>query len=332
MNYLRCSPRANTQADSAFPLNFGDGLPGTGRNETDAWNYFQINSLDKDGEGNYLLSARNVAALFKINGSTGEIIWQLGGLNGGSEFALAEEDGFAFQHHARFRSRSEDGTIEVISLFDNGAHSAPVRTHDVSRALIVELNHTDGTARALGTFDAPDGLSARTQGSVQILPNENVFVNWGEAGAITEFTPDGEVIFHSYLDSEPYGHLVQSYRGFRYNWTGSPAEEPALAAFERGPGGLDVYVSWNGDTETRTWRFYGILEGGRRVFLGETERKGFETHGKLSGRGVSNVEAEAIGHGGEVLQRSRRVPVSESVERPDIRLTLDSALEREQEL
>lgn len=313
---------------SAFPLDFGTGLPGSGRNETDAWNYFHINSVDKDDEGNYLISARNIAALFKINGTSGDIIWQLGGFQGGSSFDLADEDHFAFQHHARFRGRSADGDIEHVSFFDNGAHSAPIKTHPFSRARIYQLNHTDGSAKSLRTFNAPDGLSARTQGSVQPLANGNVFVNWGEAGAVTEFKDDGEILFHAYLDSAPRAFMVQSYRGFRANWTGTPTEEPAIVAIrgEGGdPSGLDVYVSWNGDTETRSWRFYAsqITEDGsttsQQTLVGEVKRDGFET--KLSLKGEAKhvlVSAQAIGADGKPLRRTRNVPVSEFSAKPPV--------------
>ncbi|KAJ3526067.1 hypothetical protein NM208_g11361 [Fusarium decemcellulare] len=305
---------------SAFPLDFGEGLPGSGRNETDAWNYFHINSVDKDDEGNYLLSARNVASLFKINGTNGEIIWQLGGFHGGSSFEIPPEDRFAFQHHARFHGRSADGSLEFISLFDNGAHSAPSKTRPFSRASIFQLDLNKGTAKALRTFDAPDGLSARTQGSAQILPNSNVFVNWGEAGAVTEFNKDGRVLFHSYLDSAPEGIRVQSYRGFRANWTGNPSEEPALVAFEGdSQGDLDVYVSWNGDTETALWRFYARSSAqSQSLLLGELRREGFETHGRFRSvltDGHIIITAEAVDAKNNILIRTR--PVTASVDVKD---------------
>jgi hypothetical protein len=102
-----------------------------------------------------------------------------------------------------------------------------------------------------------DGLSARSQGNAQVLPNSNVFVNWGQAGAVTEFNlKDKSVLFHAYLDSQPEGKLVQSYCGFRANWTGFPSELPAIVAQEDGNGNVSVYVSWNGDTETAVWRFF----------------------------------------------------------------------------
>ena len=55
---------------------------------------------------------------------------------------------------------------------------------------------------------------------------------------------------------------MQNYRGFKFNWTGMPSEEPAVVALEHAESTI-VYVSWNGDTETRVWRFYGVDRKGR---------------------------------------------------------------------
>lgn len=306
---------------SAFPLDTHTNIFGSGRSESDAWNYFHVNSVDKDDEGNYLVSARNMATVYKLNGTNGHVIWQLGGLHGGSDFEFEnpENDLFGYQHHARFRGRSADGSVEYISLFDNGAHSAAVKTHPLSRASVYKLDYNTGKATAIRSYEAPDGLSAATQGSTQLLDNGNVFVNWGQAGAITEFAEDGEVLFHAYLDSAPDGRLVQSYRGFRANWTGIPAEEPALAVFASDSGnkeGLDVYVSWNGDTETKAWRFYEASEG---RFLGEAKRSGFETHAHfknavpVSSLGSVKIYAEAVDGDDNVLRQAKAVSVQHNV-------------------
>lgn len=293
----------------------------------DAWNYFHINSVDKDDRGAYLISARNYAAIFKIDGKTGAIIWQLGGLYNRSTFPIGDEVKFGYQHDARFVSRSTDGTSEIISFFDNAAHTSGPQIHPESRARIVEINYNQKTVRAIKTFPAPDGLVARSQGNTQVLPNGNVFVNWGQAGAISEF--DGisaKVLFHAYLDSAPDGISVESYRGFRFNWTGSPSEEPAIVAVAK-DGLLALYASWNGDTETTKWRFYVAAAGSKRLgsdlkpltILGEAKRNGFETRlevpdtGKLSTKSL--IYAEAIGKAGQVLRRSKLVPVERDSER-----------------
>ncbi|KAI9025424.1 ASST-domain-containing protein [Hyaloraphidium curvatum] len=300
-------------AYTALPLSeTGEGF---GRDSLDAWNYFHINSVDKDARGNYLISARNYAAVFKIDGRTGKVLWQLGGSSNRSDFALDPEAEFAFQHDARFVSRSDDGTVEVISLFDNAAHTRRDKVRPSSRALILRLDQASRTARAIASFPAPGGLVAPSQGNVQLLPGGTVFVNWGQAGAVTEFDRSGNVLFHAHLDSHP-GRGVQSYRGFRFPWTGRPGGKPAAAAI-RGRDGLGLYASWNGDTEAVAWRFFARGSGGAggQVLLGEATRDGFETClvlplAEAPGAGAG-VHAEAVGKNGEVLGRSRDVRVEE---------------------
>jgi hypothetical protein len=115
-------------------------------------------------------------------------------------------------------------------------------------------------------------------------------VNWDSEGAVTEFKSDGTPIFHTYMDSGYLGLKVENYRGFRYNWTGIPNEAPAIVALED-EGSINIYVSWNGDTRTKTWRFYE-LKGGRRSFIGEAPAR-------LSGRvlrqsSTSSVSASTV--------------------------------------
>jgi hypothetical protein len=176
----------------------------------------------------------------------------------------------------------------------------------------VQLNHTDGTATAVKTFPAPDDLSARSQGNTQALPNGNIFVNWGQAGAVTEFdSKDGSVLFHAYLDSKPEGKLVESYRGFRSNWTGFPFEEADIVALKEEDGKTEVYVSWNGDTETTLWRFY--RDSSRKELLGETQRTSFETKFTYKEHGLHQVLAEAIDESGNTLVRTRTVEIQAAV-------------------
>ncbi|KAF5657733.1 Secreted protein [Fusarium heterosporum] len=307
--------------DSNIPL-----APSIGHSSSQAWDYFHLNSVDKDGEGNYIISARNSAAIYKINGTSGEIIWTLGGHS--SSFEIDSKDTFAYQHDARLLHRSEDGSIERLSLFDNAA-SEVGEINPVSRVRVIEVDHNKNTSKALRTYPAPDGSLARSQGNAQVLPNGNVFTNWGQAGAVTEFSHDGEVLFHAYLDSAP-SNLVQSYRGSRFNWTGIPSEDPVIAIVgDDARGSADIYVSWNGDTETTTWCFYVEFEGhgatglDKAKLVGEVERIGFESHLNLK---ISSLEygasvfAEAIDASGKVLRRS---PSAAFLKRP--RETFSSA-------
>src|SRR5919112_573603 len=74
--------------------------------------YFHINSIDVDPDNNLLISARETSAVYKIDRTSGRVIWRLGGKK--SDFEMGPGTRFAFQHDAR---RLPDGTI---SIFDNG--------------------------------------------------------------------------------------------------------------------------------------------------------------------------------------------------------------------
>src|SRR6266516_3344401 len=73
-----------------------------------------LNSVDKNDEGDYLVSGRHTSSMMKISGANKSVIWRLGGKK--SDFVL---DGFNFtgQHDARFRGGNS--SVQLISLFDN---------------------------------------------------------------------------------------------------------------------------------------------------------------------------------------------------------------------
>ena len=295
-------PISNRLIEAYLPLN--PGQAGSGYNSSDAWDYFHINSVDKDDEGSYLISARDANAIYKINGTTGDLIWRLGGKH--SNFTLGENVEFSFQHHARYISKSSSGESEVISFYDNSAHGTEnggggeVHLYPYSRGKIVEVNTHTWEATLVQAFHPPDNLLSKSQGSTQVLPGGNVLVNWGSSGALTEFKADGTPVFHTYFDSGSLGEGVENYRGFRYNWTGLPFERPAIVALHNETS-TSIYVSWNGDTEAVAWRFYGGTSQGGLKVLGESKRTGFETSVTTGITHLDSFKAEALAHDGAVL-------------------------------
>ena len=224
---------------------------------------------------------------------------------------------FCFQHHARWLEQG-DG-FETISLYDNSAHGtehndgSEVHTAPTSSGKILRLDTNSWTAELVAAYFPPDDLRSKSQGSTQVLPGGNVLVNWGSEGALTEFRADGTPIFHAYVDSGYLDLGAENYRAFRYNWTGFPNEVPAILALE-GKDGTTVYVSWNGDTETAAWRFYGGNdEYGSREFLGEVERKTFESSLLVKNIEFVSVFAEAIDAQGKVLTSTASVLVETEV-------------------
>ena len=293
--------------ESVLPIN--PGRAGSGYNSSDAWDYYHINSVDKDENGDYLISARDACSIHKINGSDGSILWRLGGKR--SSFKLEDGVDFCFQHHARFLTHDEDSV--TISLYDNSAHGSEsggghvVRTARTSSGKILKLNTTSMIASLVQAYYPPDDLLSKSQGSTQVLPTGNVLVNWGSEGAMTEFLPNGTAIFHAYMDSGDLATGVQNYRAFKYDWTGLPNEEPAIAAYTDG-GEVMVYVSWNGDTETKIWRFYSD-----EISLGEVARKGFESVFTFNRSTVSEVHAMAVDGTGDVIGTTRPTIVRPAV-------------------
>jgi hypothetical protein len=206
-----------------------------------AWDYFHINSISLDGDGDLLISSRNTWTVYKVRRDTGEIVWRLGGKK--SDFALGPKARFAWQHDPRIHA---GGT--VISLFDN--ETAPL-VEPQSRALFLSLDQKRMTATFMRELTHDPPVSSRALGSVQLLENGNVLVGWGVNPYFGEYGPDDGVR----LDVA-FPHGEENYRAFRFPWVGRPTEPP-VARID--PSGRSLYVSWNGATEVAHWR----LEAGR---------------------------------------------------------------------
>jgi len=129
------------------------------------YDYFHINSIDVDTDGNLLVSARNTHAVYKIDRRTGAIVWRLGGKK--NDFRLGPGARFAWQHDAR---RLPDGTI---SLFDNEA--AP-RVGRQSRAIVLRLDLKRRRALLVRSFVHHPPLLAVDQGNAQLLPDGHFLI------------------------------------------------------------------------------------------------------------------------------------------------------------
>ncbi|TKA70437.1 hypothetical protein B0A49_06640 [Cryomyces minteri] len=94
------------------------GLGSTGNSTENPYDYFHINSVEKDTSGNYLVSSRHLYALIYINGTSGDTIWILGGKrNQFDDKSGGNATNFSWQHDARW----VNGSPTSLTLFDNGA-------------------------------------------------------------------------------------------------------------------------------------------------------------------------------------------------------------------
>ena len=225
------------------------------------YDYFHINSIDVDHDGNLLVSARNTWTVYKVDRKSGEILWRLGGKK--SDFEMGPGTKTAFQHDAR---RHKDGTI---TIFDNGGHP---QVHYQSRGIALELDEQKMKANVVQEYTSPQNLLSTSQGNMQLLPNANVFIGWGSAPFISEFSHDGKLLFDAAFP--PDG---ESYRAFRFPWNGLPIDDPSVAV-EQGPEGrVKLYASWNGATEFDSWEVLAGPRPHQLEPLGSVPRDGFET-------------------------------------------------------
>ncbi len=254
------------------------------------WDFFHINSVDLDDDGNLLISSRSMQTVYKLDHS-GKILWRLGGKS--NDFDIGPGAHFAWQHDAR---RQPDGTF---TIFDNGATPA---VEKLSRGLILELDEQAMSATLVRQYTHPKILSG-SQGSMQLLGNGNVFVGWGEAPHVSEFDYSGRMLFDAVL-----GAKYQSYRAFRLPWTGLPAEAPAIAATRAGRE-TTVYASWNGATEVRTWQLLAGSPTSGLTPVASARSLGFESALRTASTGPL-LAVQALDGNGTPLGRSDPVTVA----------------------
>jgi hypothetical protein len=199
--------------------------------------YFHVNSIDLTADGGLLVSARNTWGVYKVSRESGQVLWRLGGKK--SDFTMGKGTVFAWQHDARHHGNG------LVSIFDDGA--AP-QVEPQSRALLIRLDGKRGRANLVRQYThRPGRLVSQFMGNAQVLGNRNVLVGWGNEPYVTEFGPDGSIVFDAKLPDEG-----QNYRAFRFQWVGLPVTRPALVA-RRARGARSLYVSWNGATEVAAW-------------------------------------------------------------------------------
>jgi Arylsulfotransferase (ASST) len=245
-------------------VDFEESTAGPNPDQRYAYDYFHLNSVAEDNDGNLLVGARKTSAVYKVDRESGEVIWRLGGKR--SDFAMGEGVRFAFQHDAR---RQKDGTI---TIFDNRGADMD----EPSRAIRLWLDEEAMTAELASEYTLPEDPFAIFQASVQDLPNGNVFVGWGSAPFLSEHTRDGALLFEA-----RFPKTVESYRAFRSGWVGRPKDRPAVVAEVGSEEGSEervtLYVSWNGATEVASWEILTGPGPDGLEPLGSAPRKGFET-------------------------------------------------------
>jgi hypothetical protein len=256
------------------------------------WDYFHINSIDAQADGNLLISARSTWAGYLLQGAGGDILWRFGGNR--SSFKMGPGTKMAWQHDGRVLANGE------LTFFDDGSNP-PI--HSQSRGLRIKLNlkrHTARLVSALTHRDPP--LLAASQGNMQTLSGGASLVGYGGVPAISEYAADGTLLFDAH---QPYD--TSFYRAFRFPWSARPTSPPAvLASLNDTAEETIVHASWNGATAVAAWR---VLAGDSSASLkaqADIAVAGFETSTTLP-RKYAYVAVQALDARGRVLAGSHAV-------------------------
>jgi hypothetical protein len=156
-------------------------LRGLDSNDPNVVDLEHLNSIDVAPNGDYIVSARHLDAVFRISRSTGKILWKLGGTpnvkDGATSLTVIGDPlgGPKGPHDARLHP---DGSL---TLFDN-----ELGTSNATRAVQYQLDAGAGagagTATLVRSYASPDGTNIGTMGSVRITADRALVIGWG-AGA-----------------------------------------------------------------------------------------------------------------------------------------------------
>ncbi|MFL5864831.1 MAG: arylsulfotransferase family protein [Solirubrobacteraceae bacterium] len=184
------------------------------------WDWFHINAVHLDSDGNLLVDARNTWTTYKVNRRSGAIVWQLGGK--ASSFTLQAAVGqslndagdiFAWQHDPEALGHGEYTFFDNESAGLANTGSGASAEFGLSRAVRVKLDERRRTATLVQSYDQPEGLTAPSQGNAQTTWDGHLFVGWGSLPYFSEFDRSGQLLLSAQF---PAG--VNSYRAYEFPW------------------------------------------------------------------------------------------------------------------
>ena len=208
------------QWNSADHVPYGQSEQPLPASPSTPWDWFHINAVHVDTDGNLLIDARDTWTTYKVNRRTGAVIWQLGGK--ASSFTLRAAPGqslnnagdiFAWQHDPESLGHGEYTFFDNESAGAANTGSGATAELGLSRAVRVILDERRRTATLVQSYDQPEGLTAPSQGNAQTTGDGNLLVGWGSLPYVSEFSRSGALLFNA-----EYPTGVNSYRAYAFPW------------------------------------------------------------------------------------------------------------------
>lgn len=154
--------------------------------------FVHLNSIAVDYDGNLIVSPREYNRIMKINRTTGETIWQLGGEN--SDFTFVNENlEFSRIHDVR----PVPGKPNHYTLFDNGRDRSS--GGQFSRGVEYKLDLDAKTAEKVWQYRHSPDLYTSYCGGLQPLENGNRFISWANNDYFCEVNSSGELVYEMHV-------------------------------------------------------------------------------------------------------------------------------------
>ncbi len=154
-----------------------------------AYDRFHINSLSFDTDGNYLVSLAVEDQVWKINATTGKIMWKLGK---GGDFKMDTTNYFSFQHSVHINPYGD------LMVFDNSIWKKQ------SGAVSFSLDTVHWTATAKINAILPRSKYTSRMGSAYVLPNRNLLQTSSKTGAVMVTGEKGNILWELNCYFVPY--------------------------------------------------------------------------------------------------------------------------------
>jgi len=204
------------------------------------------NAVAEDSDGNILLSSRHFNEITKINRTTGDVMWRMGG--NANQFNFLNDPGmFTSQHDCR---RIANGNL---TLFDNGAPGHPAAAKEY---LLDEINLT---AELVWSYVKDSTIFSLSTGNVQRLENGNTLIDFGNLN-VNISQPAFEVVdsMGQKVFEVTFADTLLSYRAFNFSSLPFQFLRPEISCYEAGGiGYLDAGTTypeylWNTGETTQT--------------------------------------------------------------------------------
>lgn len=234
------------------------------------FDYNHGNAVAEDDDGNLLISFRHLNAIYKINRTTGEVIWILGGKS--SDFTFTDNDFFSGQHYIR---KQQNGNY---SLFDNGNMSP---NSAQTRGVEYSLDTVNWIATKSFEIIHPDEFYSRAMGNFSYLPNDEYLLGYGFVNrpfpSATIFDAQKNIVQQFFFEDSVMSYRFQHGENISIDRPIITCNESGGALQLSGPVGASSYLWSTGET-TQTiiineadtimlWTPYGIGMAGSLPYI-----------------------------------------------------------------